>query len=155
MQPNLLFHLPKVKTLHSKIHINSTTPMSLSTFPSSPVSLNGSISLMHAHSTDSTIAVFHLVSSETWIDVHISRSPLRRIGYPSLELWMLFYCQVRHPKTFSNNTRNSQAWQSCLHRLRDGVWHVTSIDGTTSVLWISVQFKEGSMWKTASGRTLA
>ncbi|KDR75547.1 hypothetical protein GALMADRAFT_97215 [Galerina marginata CBS 339.88] len=36
---------------------------------SSPVSLYGSIPLMHAHSTDSTVAVFHVVGSETWIDV--------------------------------------------------------------------------------------
>lgn len=36
---------------------------------SSPVSLYGSIPLMHAHSTKTTVAVFHLVSSETWIDV--------------------------------------------------------------------------------------
>ncbi|RXW18704.1 hypothetical protein EST38_g7152 [Candolleomyces aberdarensis] len=36
---------------------------------SSPVSLYGSIPLMHAHSEDSTVAVFHLVGSETWIDV--------------------------------------------------------------------------------------
>ena len=36
---------------------------------SSPVSLYGSIPLMHAHSTDSTVAVFHLSGSETWIDV--------------------------------------------------------------------------------------
>ncbi|KAH9485679.1 Glucosidase 2 subunit alpha [Psilocybe cubensis] len=36
---------------------------------SSPVSLYGSIPLMHAHSVDSTVAVFHVVGSETWIDV--------------------------------------------------------------------------------------
>ncbi|KAF8963588.1 alpha glucosidase [Flammula alnicola] len=36
---------------------------------SSPVSLYGSIPLMHAHSTESTVAVFHVVGSETWIDV--------------------------------------------------------------------------------------
>lgn len=36
---------------------------------SSPVSLYGSIPLMHAHSEDSTVAVFHVVGSETWIDV--------------------------------------------------------------------------------------
>ncbi|CAA7260493.1 unnamed protein product [Cyclocybe aegerita] len=36
---------------------------------SSPVSLYGSIPLMHAHSADSTVAVFHVVGSETWIDV--------------------------------------------------------------------------------------
>jgi alpha 1,3-glucosidase len=35
----------------------------------SPVSLYGSVPLMHAHSTDSTVAVFHLIASETWIDV--------------------------------------------------------------------------------------
>ncbi|TFK26343.1 alpha glucosidase [Coprinopsis marcescibilis] len=36
---------------------------------SSPVSLYGSIPLLHAHSADSTVAVFHVVGSETWIDV--------------------------------------------------------------------------------------
>ncbi|KAF4620385.1 hypothetical protein D9613_000962 [Agrocybe pediades] len=36
---------------------------------SSPVSLYGSIPLMHAHSTESTVAVFHVVGSDTWIDV--------------------------------------------------------------------------------------
>ncbi|KAF9529796.1 glycoside hydrolase family 31 protein [Crepidotus variabilis] len=36
---------------------------------SSPVSLYGSIPLMHAHSADSTVAVFHVVGSDTWIDV--------------------------------------------------------------------------------------
>jgi mannosyl-oligosaccharide alpha-1,3-glucosidase len=35
----------------------------------SPVSIYGSVPLMHAHSTDSTVAVFHGVASETWIDV--------------------------------------------------------------------------------------
>src|ERR1700679_1034857 len=34
-----------------------------------PVSIYGSVPLMHAHSADSTVAVFHLISSETWIDV--------------------------------------------------------------------------------------
>lgn len=36
---------------------------------SSPMSLYGSIPLMHAHSADSTVGVFHVVGSETWIDV--------------------------------------------------------------------------------------
>nr|BAV90144.1 alpha-glucosidase [Pholiota microspora] len=36
---------------------------------SSTTSLYGSIPLMHAHSADSTVAVFHVVGSETWIDV--------------------------------------------------------------------------------------
>jgi alpha 1,3-glucosidase len=36
---------------------------------SSPVSLYGSIPLMHAHSAESTVAVFHVVGSDTWIDV--------------------------------------------------------------------------------------
>lgn len=36
---------------------------------SSPVSLYGSIPLMHAHSVDSTVAIFDAVASETWIDV--------------------------------------------------------------------------------------
>ncbi|KAF8161398.1 alpha-glucosidase [Crassisporium funariophilum] len=36
---------------------------------SSPVSLYGSIPLMHAHSSESTVAVFDAVASETWIDV--------------------------------------------------------------------------------------
>ncbi|KZT41930.1 alpha-glucosidase [Sistotremastrum suecicum HHB10207 ss-3] len=36
---------------------------------SSPVSLYGSIPLMHAHSAESTIAVLNLVGSETWIDI--------------------------------------------------------------------------------------
>jgi len=36
---------------------------------SSPLGLYGSIPLMHAHSEDSTVAVFHVVGSETWIDV--------------------------------------------------------------------------------------
>ncbi|KAF9478104.1 glycoside hydrolase family 31 protein [Pholiota conissans] len=36
---------------------------------SSTTSLYGSIPLMHAHSTESTVAVFHVVGSETWIDV--------------------------------------------------------------------------------------
>lgn len=36
---------------------------------SSPVSLYGSIPLMHAHSTESTVAVFHVVGSDTSIDV--------------------------------------------------------------------------------------
>ncbi|KAF9446144.1 glycoside hydrolase family 31 protein, partial [Macrolepiota fuliginosa MF-IS2] len=36
---------------------------------SSPVSLYGSIPVMHAHSTDSTVGVFNAVGSEAWIDV--------------------------------------------------------------------------------------
>lgn len=36
---------------------------------SSTMSLYGSIPLMHAHSSDSTVAVFNAVASETWIDV--------------------------------------------------------------------------------------
>jgi alpha 1,3-glucosidase len=36
---------------------------------SSTTSLYGSIPLMHAHSTESTVAVFHVVASETWVDV--------------------------------------------------------------------------------------
>lgn len=41
---------------------------------SSPMSLYGSIPLMHAHSTDTTVAVFNAVGSETWIDVgHASK----------------------------------------------------------------------------------
>lgn len=36
---------------------------------SSPVSIYGSIPVMHAHSTDSTVGIFNAVASETWIDV--------------------------------------------------------------------------------------
>ncbi|KAI0035606.1 glycoside hydrolase family 31 protein [Vararia minispora EC-137] len=36
---------------------------------SSPMSLYGAIPLMHAHSAESTVGVFHVVGSETWIDV--------------------------------------------------------------------------------------
>ncbi|KAH7906684.1 glycoside hydrolase family 31 protein [Hygrophoropsis aurantiaca] len=36
---------------------------------SSSMSLYGSIPLMHAHSADSTVAIFDAVASETWIDV--------------------------------------------------------------------------------------
>jgi alpha 1,3-glucosidase len=35
----------------------------------SPMSLYGSIPLMHAHSHQSTVAIFNAVGSETWIDV--------------------------------------------------------------------------------------
>jgi mannosyl-oligosaccharide alpha-1,3-glucosidase len=35
----------------------------------SPMSLYGSIPLMHAHSSQSTVAIFNAVGSETWIDV--------------------------------------------------------------------------------------
>jgi mannosyl-oligosaccharide alpha-1,3-glucosidase len=35
----------------------------------SPMSLYGSIPLMHAHSQQSTVAIFNVVGSETWIDV--------------------------------------------------------------------------------------
>ncbi|PCH35732.1 glycoside hydrolase family 31 protein [Wolfiporia cocos MD-104 SS10] len=35
----------------------------------SPMSLYGSIPVMHAHSAQSTVAVFHAVASDTWIDV--------------------------------------------------------------------------------------
>lgn len=37
---------------------------------SSTMSLYGSIPVMHAHSADSTVAIFNAVASETWIDVH-------------------------------------------------------------------------------------
>lgn len=36
---------------------------------SSPMSLYGSIPVMHAHSADSTVGVFNAVGSETWIDI--------------------------------------------------------------------------------------
>ncbi|KAF9012644.1 alpha-glucosidase [Cyathus striatus] len=36
---------------------------------SSPVSLYGSIPILHAHSTDTTVGIFDAVASETWIDV--------------------------------------------------------------------------------------
>jgi alpha 1,3-glucosidase len=36
---------------------------------SSPMSLYGSIPILHAHSKDSTVGIFHAVGSETWIDV--------------------------------------------------------------------------------------
>jgi mannosyl-oligosaccharide alpha-1,3-glucosidase len=36
---------------------------------SSPMSLYGSIPLMHAHSSESTVAVFNAIGSEAWIDV--------------------------------------------------------------------------------------
>ncbi|PFH44771.1 glycoside hydrolase family 31 protein [Amanita thiersii Skay4041] len=36
---------------------------------SSPVSLYGSIPVLHAHSPDSTVGIFHAVGSETWIDI--------------------------------------------------------------------------------------
>jgi len=35
----------------------------------SPVSLYGSIPLMHAHSAQSTVSVFNALASETWIDI--------------------------------------------------------------------------------------
>ncbi|KAG1729210.1 glycoside hydrolase family 31 protein [Suillus paluster] len=35
----------------------------------SPVSLYGSIPLMHAHSAQSTVAIFNALASETWIDI--------------------------------------------------------------------------------------
>ncbi|KAH9927835.1 alpha-glucosidase [Fomitopsis serialis] len=37
--------------------------------PDSPMSLYGSIPLMHAHSAEGTVAIFNAVASETWIDV--------------------------------------------------------------------------------------
>jgi alpha 1,3-glucosidase len=37
--------------------------------PDSPVSLYGSIPLMHAHGKEGTVAVFNAVGSDTWIDV--------------------------------------------------------------------------------------
>lgn len=37
--------------------------------PSSPVSLYGSVPLMHAHNAKSTVAIFNAVSSDTWIDI--------------------------------------------------------------------------------------
>ncbi|KAJ7798657.1 glycosyl hydrolases family 31-domain-containing protein [Mycena olivaceomarginata] len=36
---------------------------------SSPMSLYGSIPVLHAHSADSTVGIFHAVGSKTWIDV--------------------------------------------------------------------------------------
>ncbi|GLB37956.1 putative glycosyl hydrolase 31 family protein [Lyophyllum shimeji] len=36
---------------------------------SSPMSIYGSIPVLHAHSADSTVGMFHAVGSETWIDV--------------------------------------------------------------------------------------
>ncbi|KAF5375520.1 hypothetical protein D9615_009169 [Tricholomella constricta] len=36
---------------------------------SSPMSIYGSIPVLHAHSADSTVGIFHAVASETWIDV--------------------------------------------------------------------------------------
>ncbi|KAG7091271.1 hypothetical protein E1B28_010321 [Marasmius oreades] len=36
---------------------------------SSPMSLYGSIPVLHAHSADSTVGIFHAVGSETWIDI--------------------------------------------------------------------------------------
>ncbi|KAG6910408.1 hypothetical protein DXG01_010763 [Tephrocybe rancida] len=36
---------------------------------SSPMSIYGSIPVLHAHSADSTVGIFHAVGSETWIDV--------------------------------------------------------------------------------------
>ncbi|KAG6828839.1 hypothetical protein H0H92_006598 [Tricholoma furcatifolium] len=36
---------------------------------SSPMSIYGSIPVLHAHSVDSTVGIFHAVGSETWIDV--------------------------------------------------------------------------------------
>ncbi|EEB95461.1 hypothetical protein MPER_05570, partial [Moniliophthora perniciosa FA553] len=36
---------------------------------SSTMSLYGSIPVLHAHSADSTVGIFHAVGSETWIDV--------------------------------------------------------------------------------------
>ncbi|KNZ75758.1 Glucosidase 2 subunit alpha [Termitomyces sp. J132] len=36
---------------------------------SSPMSIYGSIPVLHAHSADSTVGIFHAIGSETWIDV--------------------------------------------------------------------------------------
>ncbi|KAG6865118.1 hypothetical protein C0991_005018 [Blastosporella zonata] len=36
---------------------------------SSPMSIYGSIPVLHAHSADSTVGIFHAVGSETWIDI--------------------------------------------------------------------------------------
>ncbi|GJJ08411.1 hypothetical protein Clacol_002627 [Clathrus columnatus] len=35
----------------------------------SPMALYGAIPLLHAHSTDSTIGIFDLIASETWVDI--------------------------------------------------------------------------------------
>jgi len=37
--------------------------------PDSPMSLYGSIPLMHGHSAESTVAIFNAVASDTWIDI--------------------------------------------------------------------------------------
>ncbi|KAG1851442.1 glycoside hydrolase family 31 protein [Suillus subalutaceus] len=85
----------------------------------SPTSLYGSIPLMHAHSATSTVAVFNVLASETWIDIaHMEkggvenaldiriRDPRRTAPLPAH--WSLGYHQCRWNYVSSDDVRGVQ-----------------------------------------------
>ncbi|EAU91748.1 alpha glucosidase [Coprinopsis cinerea okayama7 len=134
---------------------------------SSPVSLYGSIPLMHAHSKDTTVAVFHVVASETWIDVsHASDKSTETHWISESGILDLFILPGPTPEeVFAQYARLTGTpvlpaqWSLGYHQCR---WnYVSSEDIRTvqkrfdeenipvDVLWLDIEYSEGHkyfMW---------
>lgn len=127
---------------------------------SSPVSLYGSIPVMHAHSTDSTIGIFNAVGSETWIDVsHASEKSTETHWISESGILDLFLLPGPTPEDiFKQYTRLTGTpvlpahWSLGYHQCR---WNYVSSDDIRTVqkrmdeddipfdvLWLDIEYSE-------------
>jgi alpha 1,3-glucosidase len=134
---------------------------------SSPMSLYGSIPLMHAHSSESTIAIFNLVASETWIDVGHSSEKSTETHWISESgiLDILLLPGPTAPDVFAQYARSTGTpvmpahWALGYHQCR---WNYVSSDDVRTVqrrfdeenlpvdvFWLDIEYSDGHkyfMW---------
>ncbi|EIW80508.1 glycoside hydrolase family 31 protein [Coniophora puteana RWD-64-598 SS2] len=135
--------------------------------PDSPMSLYGSIPLMHAHSAKSTVAVFNSIGSDTWIDVKYPKKGSTQTHWIS-ESGILDVFLLPGPtpeKVFEQYARLTgapvlpPAWALAYHQCR---WNYVSSDDVrgvqerfdesdipVDVFWLDIEYAEGHkyfMW---------
>ncbi|KAI0048850.1 glycoside hydrolase family 31 protein [Auriscalpium vulgare] len=138
---------------------------------SATTSLYGSIPLMHAHSADSTVGVFHVVGSETWIDVaHSSAKSTETQWISESGILDLFILPGPTPAdVFAQYARLTGTaplpahWALGYHQCR---WNYVSTDDVrgvqkrfdeedmpVDVFWLDIEYSEGHkyfMWDKKS-----
>ncbi|EKM81226.1 hypothetical protein AGABI1DRAFT_72105 [Agaricus bisporus var. burnettii JB137-S8] len=127
---------------------------------SSPVSIYGSIPVMHAHSADSTVGIFNAVASETWIDVsHASEKSTETHWISESGIMDLFLLPGPTPEdifkqyaTLTGSPVLPAQWALGYHQCR---WNYMTSDDIRSVqkrfdeddipfdvLWLDIEYSE-------------
>lgn len=127
---------------------------------SSPVSLYGSVPLMHAHNAKSTVAIFNAVGSDTWIDVGRTESGTETHWISESGILDVFLLPGPTPTdVFAQYTRLTGTaplpahWALGYHQCR---WNYVSSDDVRSVqrrlndenmpvdaFWLDIEYSEG------------